>query len=122
MHRAPLGDEPEMNRQQARGVTRTRDAINGCATNIQGVLQILCYFEDFLNIFRTLWFPLGVSVCTQLQVENQRCSRTGRVRKNNIIIRKKNTIFNEHPVVRCWQFFNTYAQLDVFLLGLIIKV
>ena len=37
-------------------------------------------------------------MCTQpRQVENQRCSRTGRVQKNPKIL-KKNTIFNEHPV------------------------
>ena len=42
-------------------------------------------------------FPLGVSVCTQCQVKNQSCSRTGRVQKNHNISRK-NTIFNERPV------------------------
>ena len=37
-------------------------------------------------------------MCTHArQVENQRCSRTGRVKKNHKILRK-NTIFNEHPV------------------------
>ena len=34
---------------------------------------------------------------TTRQVEHQRCSRTGRVQKNQKILRK-NTIFNEHPV------------------------
>ena len=39
-----------------------------------------------------------MSVCTHTrQVENQRCSRTGRVQKTYNILRK-NTIFNEHPV------------------------
>ena len=57
-----------------------------------------CVFSEFLKIFRTL-FSLGVSVCTHTrQVENQRCSRTGRVEKNHKILGKK-TIFNVHPVL-----------------------
>ena len=44
-------------------------------------------------------FPLGVSVYTQCQVKHkQRYSRTCRVQKNHKILRK-NTLFNEHPVV-----------------------
>ena len=42
-------------------------------------------------------FPLGVSECTQWQVEHQRCSRTGRVQKNKKKLRK-NTTSNEHPM------------------------
>ena len=34
---------------------------------------------------------------TKWQVEDQCCSRTGKVKKNHNILRK-NTIFNEHPV------------------------
>ena len=46
-------------------------------------------FSVFFKTFRTL-FSLGVSVCTHTrQVENQRCSRTGRVQKNHKILRKK---------------------------------
>ena len=42
-------------------------------------------------------FSLGVGVCTHSrQVENQRCSRTGRVEKNHKIFRKKHN--NEHLV------------------------
>ena len=38
-------------------------------------------------------FSLCVSVCTPTrQVENQRCSRTGRVQKNHKILRKKHNI------------------------------
>ena len=33
------------------------------------------------------------------KIEQQRCSRTGKVQKNHKIL-KKNTIFNEHPVIR----------------------
>ena len=54
----------------------------GCSLNI-------VFFSDFIKIFRTL-FSLGISVCTHTrQVENQRCSRTGRVQKNHKILRKK---------------------------------
>ena len=42
-------------------------------------------------------FPLGVSECTQWQVNPSACSRTCRVQKNHNILRK-HTIFNEHPV------------------------
>ena len=45
-------------------------------------------------------------MCTQWQVEHQRCSsRACRVQKNHKILRK-NTIFNEHPVagdVNCYR-------------------
>ena len=38
-------------------------------------------------------------MCTHTrQVEHQRCSNTGRAQKNHNILRKKNTIFDEHPV------------------------
>ena len=58
----------------------------GCSLNI-------VFFRRFYYIFRTL-FSLDVSACTHTrQVEHQRCSRTGRVKKNS-----KNTIVNEHPV------------------------
>ena len=79
-------------------------------------------------------FPLGVSECTQWQVKHQRCSRTGRVQKNQNILRK-NTIFKEHPVRNFpnnnWQFsdpcittgeapgsyppFDEGSQLDVWV-------
>ena len=60
-------------------------------------IKYCVFFEDF-KIFRTL-FSLGVSMCTHTrQVEHQRCSRTDRVQKNHKILRK-NTIFNEHPVL-----------------------
>ena len=60
-----------------------------------------CVFRKFLYIFRTL-ASLGVYTglyawTTKWQVEHQRYSRTGRVKKNHNILRKK-TIFNEHPV------------------------
>ena len=49
-------------------------------------------------------FSLGFSVCTHTrQVENQRCSRTGRVQKNHKILRE-NTIFNENPIHRFLKF------------------
>ena len=42
---------------------------------------------------------LSVSVCVHTrQVEHRRCSRTGIVQKIHKILRK-NTIFNEHPVL-----------------------
>ena len=51
-----------------------------------------CVFSELFKIFRTL-FSLGVSDCTHTrQVENQRCSRTGRVQKNHEILRKKHNI------------------------------
>ena len=59
-----------------------------------------CVFSKILKYIpdsALSWFPLSVSVCTQWQVKNQRCSRTCRVQKNHNILRK-NTIFNEHPV------------------------
>ena len=56
-----------------------------------------CVFSEFLKISRTLVFlsifSLVVSVCTHTrQVENQRCSRTGRVQTNHKILRKKHNI------------------------------
>ena len=50
----------------------------GCSLNI-------VFFRRFFNIPDSGFslFSLGVSVCTHTrQVENQRCSRTGRVQKN----------------------------------------
>ena len=65
----------------------------GCSLNIVFFSKISKYIPDSgLSLF-----PLGVSVCTQWQVKNQRCSRTVRDQKNHNILRK-NTIFNEHPV------------------------
>ena len=64
----------------------------------------VCVFSEFLKIFRTL-FSLGVSVCTHTrQVEDQRCSRTGRVKKNHKIL-GKNTIFNEHPLYNGQRYY-----------------
>ena len=52
----------------------------------------IVFFRRYWNIFRTL-FSLDVSVCTHTrQVENQRCSRTGRVQKNQNILKKKHDI------------------------------
>ena len=57
------------------------------------------FFEDF-KIHSGLW-PFSVSprcqLCTQWQIKHQRCSRTGRVKKNHNIL--KNTIFNAHPAL-----------------------
>jgi len=64
------------------------------------VFIIYCGFSKILNYIPDSGlsgFPLGVSVCTQWQVEHQRCSRTCRVKKKHNIL-QKNTIFNEHPV------------------------
>ena len=59
------------------------------------------FFAEDFKIYRTLALLYsigGVSVCKHnRQVENQRCSRIGRVQKN-FKISRKNTIFNEHPV------------------------
>ena len=63
-------------------------------------IKYCVFFRIFENIPESdlSLFSLGVSVCIHTrQVENQRCSRTGRVQKNHKILRK-NTIFNEHPV------------------------
>ena len=58
------------------------------------VLNIVFFFEN-LKIFRTLAFlcfpPVSVCVHTR-QVENQRCSRTCRVKKNHKILRNKHNI------------------------------
>ena len=68
----------------------------GCSLNI-------VLFRKFQNIFWTLAslsvFPQCVHR-TKWQVENQRFSRTGRVKKNHNILRK-NTVFNEHSVCKC---------------------
>ena len=59
-----------------------------CALSSPSSLNIV-FFSELFKIFQTL-FSLGVSVCTHIrQVENQRCSRTGRVQK---ILRKKHRI------------------------------
>ena len=53
------------------------------------------FSEDFENIPDSglSLFSLCVSVCTHnRQVEHQRCSRTGRVKKNHKILRKKTYI------------------------------
>ena len=67
----------------------------GCSLNI-AFFKNLEYIPDS-GLYR---FPLGgFSVCTQRQVKHQRCGgRTWRVQKNHNILRK-NTIFNQHPVV-----------------------
>ena len=61
--------------------------------------KILKYISDS-DLSR---FPLGINVCKQWHVKHQHCNRTGRVQKNQNILRK-NTIFNEHPVTyrACW--------------------
>ena len=52
-----------------------------------------CVFSKDFRIFRTL-FSLDVSVCTHTrQAKHQRCSRTGRVKKNHNILRKKHNIW-----------------------------
>ena len=62
-------------------------------------------------------FLIGVSVCTHTrQVEHQRCSRTGRVKKNLKILRK-NTIFNEHPV-----YFETEIKLCVHIKNVFFEI
>ena len=101
---------------------RTRSGIRDTSTSkkwyfieLQGVHLILCFFWRFSSITDLSLFSLGVSVCTHTrQVEHQRCSRTGRVKKNHNILRKS-TIFDEHPVYdflyrniassRCNQFY-----------------
>ena len=64
--------------------------------------KILKYIPDSGLSLSLSRFFLGVYTglhawTTKWQVEDQRCSRTGRVKKNHNILRK-NTIFNEHPV------------------------
>ena len=64
-------------------------------------LNIVSFFRKFQNIFRTpasLGFPVLCTRTIKWQVENQRCSRTGRVQKKSQNFKEKNTIFNEHPV------------------------
>ena len=57
-------------------------------------IKYYVFSEDF-RIFRTLaflcFFPR--CQCVYRQVENQRCSRTGRVQKNHKILRKKHNIW-----------------------------
>ena len=84
--------------------------------HIQGVHQILCFFEYF-KIYSGLW-PLSVSprcasVCTQWQVKPQHCNRTGRVQKNPNILRK-NTILDEHPVPQ--SEFRKISEIQYFCL------
>ena len=72
------------------------------------LIKYCVFFEDF-KIFRTFAFlcflSVSVCVCTHTrQVEQQRYSRKGRVQKIHNIVRK-NTIFNEYPVV-CNPFFS----------------
>ena len=59
---------------------------------IQVKAAIICVFLDT----RGSLFSLGVSVCvhTPVQVENQHCSRTDRVQKNQKKCLGKNIIFN----------------------------
>ena len=72
-----------------------------------------CVFFEFIKIFWTL-YSLGVSVYTPTrQVENHRCSRAGRVQKNHKILRKKNTIFNEHPVYKTAMYLK-YIYYPIF--------
>ena len=67
-----------------------------------------CVFSEFFRIFRTLP-SLGVSLCTQSrQVENQRCCRTGRVKKNHKILRKKHNI---NTLYKSWSW-NTLCVQD----------
>ena len=59
---------------------------------LQGVHQILCFFEIFKNIPDSCLsqFSLGVSVCTPTrELEHQRCSRTGRVKKESQSFKEK---------------------------------
>ena len=65
-----------------------RNLGTGCSLNI-------VFFSEDFKIFRILDFLCtpSVSVCSHTrQVENQRCSRTGRVPKNHKILRKKHNI------------------------------
>ena len=60
---------------------------------IPGVFINIVFFRKFENVFRTL-ASLGVytglqDLPTKLQVEHQRCSRTGRAMKNHNILRKE---------------------------------
>ena len=83
-------------------------------------------FWKILNIpdsCRSL-FSLGVNVCTHIrQVEHQRCSRTGRVKKNDTILRKKHNIL----LTPCTYFitssslWNTYFKTLVNLFFLILS-
>ena len=60
-----------------------------------------CFFKilKYSGLLPFLCFS-SVSVCTHArQVEHQRCSRTGRVKKNHKILR--NTLFIEYPVSIC---------------------
>ena len=66
-------------------------ATTGCSINIVSFPKILKYSG--------LW-PFSVFPRHIRQVEHQCCSRTGRIQKNHNILKKKNTIFNEHPVVK----------------------
>ena len=56
-----------------------------------------CDFSKILIYFPDSVFSRCQCVYTHKQVDHQRCSRTGRVKKNHNILRK-NSIFNEHPL------------------------
>ena len=77
-----------------RWVRQYNMSVTGCSSNI-------VFFSKDFRIFRTLVFLCfpSVSVCVHTHRSNpSACSRTGRVQKNHNILRK-NTIFNEHPVL-----------------------
>ena len=61
-------------------------------------IKYCVFFRFFKNIPDSGLSLFSLSVCTHTwQIENQRCSKAGRVQKNHKILRKS-TIFNEHPV------------------------
>ena len=67
----------------------------GCSLNIVFFSKILKYIPDFGNSRFFLGVYNGLHArTTKWQVEYQRYSRTGKVKKNDNIL-KKNTIFNE---------------------------
>ena len=74
-----------------------------------GLYRVFIKYSVFSKILKYIpdsglsRFPL--SVCTQWQVKHQRCSKTCRVQENHNILRK-NTIFNEHPVIQSYKLWN----------------
>merc|ERR1711860_442846 len=67
--------------------------INICSASYRVFIKYCVFFRRFLNMPDSCLylFSLGVSMCTHTrQVEHQRCSRTGRIKKSL----KENTIFN----------------------------
>ena len=80
------------------------------------------FFRIFKNIPNSV-FPQCQCVCTHTrQVENQRCSRTGRVQKNHKILRKflMNTLYVKwrHPVlihIYCASFMHFIFYQTIFL-------